>query len=80
MLQHLQQVRVRSRVTDLTTQQLEHGAGALSVHVLFVIPAAKFLLVFVADHLKEVNVSVQGLVLIFSEFLDHCKFIFFIGF
>jgi hypothetical protein len=55
---------IRSRVTDFSSYEIEHGRGALRVDVLFIVSSRQFLFVFVPDHLEEVDVSIQGFVLV----------------
>lgn len=66
-------MRVGSGVAELPPQQLEHGGGTLRVHVLLVEPPRQLALVLVANHLEELDVTVQGLVFVFTEFFDYWK-------
>lgn len=66
MFQHRQQVRVRSSMTKLSSQQLKHGRRTLGVHMWLVKPPCKFSFIFVANHFEELDVSVKGFVLVFA--------------
>lgn len=71
MFQHGQEVGVSSGVAEFPPQQFEHSGSTLRVDVLLIEPSCKFPLIFVSNHLEELDVPVEGLVLVFSKFLDH---------
>ena len=60
------EVRHGGGVGQLSPQHLEHGAGALGVHVNLVVLLCKLLLVLDAHHFKEVKVTIECFVFVFS--------------
>lgn len=64
-------MRISRRVAQFPSQQFEHAASTLGVNVLLVKPPRQLLLVLVANHLEEVDVTVQSFVFVFAEFLDY---------
>lgn len=71
MLQQTQQMRISSSVAELPPQQIEHRGRALRVHVLLLKLPRQFLLVLVPDHVEEIQMPVQRLVLVLPKFLDN---------
>ena len=57
MLQEREEVGERRRVVELLPDGLEHGLGALGVHVDLVEALGQLLLVLNADHLEKVQVA-----------------------
>lgn len=58
-------------MAELPPQQLEHGGGALSVDVCVFVSSPQFPFILTTDQLEEFDVTVEGLVLVFPQFLDY---------
>lgn len=66
MFQQAQEMRISGSVAELPPQQIEHRGGALRVHVFLLELPRQLLLVLVPHHLEEIQMPVQGLVLVLS--------------
>lgn len=70
MLEEAEKMWIGSSVTELPSQEIEHGGRALGVDVFLLELPGEFLLVLVAHHLEEVEMPVERLVLVLPQFLD----------
>lgn len=70
MLQQTEKMRISGRVTELSSQQIEHGGRALGINVFLLELPRQFLLVLVANHFEKIKMPVERLVLVSPQFLD----------
>lgn len=70
MLEQAEKMRISGGVTELPSQKIKHGAGALRVHVLLLELPRELLLVLVPHHLEEIQMPVERFVLVLSQLVD----------
>lgn len=66
MPEHGQQMRVGGGMAQLVPQQVEHSRRTLRIDVLFVVPSGQLPLVLRSHHLEELDMTVEGLILVFT--------------